>query len=60
MMSNTHEITQLKADDMNLSSSAKKFPLGHESYKVLEGSLSVNFLDNELKLTRNNHVEGGP
>ena len=58
-MSNTREITQSKSNDVNLFSSAKNFPLGHVSSKVLEGSLSVNFPDNELKLIGSNHVEGG-
>ena len=59
-MSNTCEITQSKANDVNLLLSVKNLPLGHASSKVLEGSLSVNFLDNELKSTGSDHVEGGP
>ena len=58
--SNTREITRTKANDVNLSSSAKKFPLGHASSKVVEGCLLANFQDNELKLTGSDHVEGGP
>ena len=57
LISNTREITRLKTNDVNLSSSAKNFPLWH---KVLEGSLSVSFLDNEQKSTGSDHVEGGP
>ena len=57
---NTREITQSKANDVNFSLSAKKFPLGHARSKVLEGNLSVNFSDNELKSTRKNCVKGGP
>jgi len=49
--SNTREITRSKANDVNLSSSENHLPLGHASSKVLEGSLSVNFQDNELKST---------
>ena len=59
-MSNTREITQSKANDVSLSSSAKNLPLGHASSKVLEGSLSASFLDIELNLIRSGHVEGGP
>jgi len=58
--SNTHEITWLKSNDVNLSSSAKNLPLGHAISKVLEGSLSVNLLDNELKSIGSDHVKGGP
>ena len=54
------EITRSKANDVNLSSSAKNFALGHASSKVLEGSLSVNFPDNELKSMESNYVKGGP
>jgi len=57
---NIREITQSKANDVNLSSSVKKFPLGHASSKVPEGSLSINFPDNELKLTGSDSIEGGP
>ena len=60
LKSNIREITQSKANDVDLSSSAKKFPLGHASSKVLERNLSVKFPDNELKLTGNDHVKGGP
>ena len=59
-MSNTCEITQSKANDVSLFSSAKNLPLGHASLKVLEGSLSVNFPDNELKSTGSDRVKGGP
>ena len=59
-MSNTREITQSKANDVSLSLSAKNLPLGHASSKVLEGSLSVDLPDNELKSTGSNCVEGGP
>jgi len=59
-MSNTCEITRSKANDVNLSSSAKKLSLGHESSKVLEGSLSTSFLDNKLKSIGSDRVEGGP
>ncbi len=58
-MSNTREITQSKANDVNLSSSAKNLPLGHASSKVLEGSLSASFPDNELKSTGSDRVKGG-
>ena len=57
---NTHENTRSKANDVNLSSSAKNLPLGHGSSKVLEGSLLVNFPDNESMSTESAHVEGGP
>ena len=59
-MSNTREITRSKANDMNLSLSAKNFPLGHASSKVLEGSLLASFLDNELKSIGSDCVEGAP
>jgi len=57
---NTHEITWSKSNDVNLSLSAKNLQLEHASSKVLEGSLSVNFQDNELKSTGNDLVKGGP
>lgn len=57
-MSNTREIIRSKSNDENLSSSANNFPLGHASSKVLKGSLSANFLDNELKLIGSDRVEG--
>lgn len=58
-MSNTRETTRSKGNNVNLLSSAKNLPLGHESSKVLEGSLSANFLDNELKSIGSDCVEGG-
>ena len=60
LKSNIREITRSNANDVNLSSSAKNLPLGHASSKVLEGSLLVKFLDNELKSTESDLVEGGP
>lgn len=57
---NTHTITPSKDNDVNFSSSAENLPLGHESSKVLERSISVNFPDNELKSTGSNYVKGGP
>ncbi len=57
---NTREITRSKANDVNLSSSAKNLPLGHASSKVLEGSLSASFLNNELMSKGRDCVKGGP
>ena len=60
LKSNTREITQSKASNVNLSSSVKNLSLGHASSKLLEGSLLTKFLDNELKSTRSDDVKGGP
>ena len=60
LKSNTREVTQSKANDVNLSLSAKNLQLGHASSKVLEGSLSINFPNNELKSMESDRVEGGP
>ena len=59
-MSNTCEITRSQANDVSLSSSVKNLPLGHASSKVLEGSLSASFLDDEMKSKGSDRVEGGP
>ena len=48
-----------KANDVDLSSNAKNLPLRHAGSKVLVGSHNTNFLDNELKLTGSDPVEGG-
>ena len=60
LKSNTREITRSKTSDVNLLSSVKKLSLGNASSKVLKRSLSINFLDNELKLIGSDRVEGGP
>jgi len=57
--SNTHEVTRSKANYDNLLSSVNNLPLGHASSKVLEGSLSANFPDNELKSTGSDLIKGG-
>ena len=56
---NILEITRSKANDENLSSNAKNLPLRHASSKVPEGSLYINFLDNELKSIGSDHSKGG-
>ena len=57
--SNTRGITRSKANDEDLSSSMKNFPLRHAISKVPEGSLYINFLDNELNSTGNDRLKEG-
>ena len=57
---NTCKITQSKANDVNLASNAKNLPLRRAGPKVPQRESLDRFLDNEMKLTGSDLVEGGP